>query len=144
MGKREDGLRARLAAWSLFMDNDRTFKTANINPNKDDIQSVLNAAICSKHKWVIFGLHEQAIYISISMYDTTKYNGTLVVDDETTKYIVGRFHKDYNEFLLGGKPLPNEIMRVVAGDKLVDHLCDILSDKNHTVKTNVIQFKRNK
>jgi hypothetical protein len=142
VGSREDGLRARLAAWSLFMDNDRTFKTANIDPNRDDIQAVLNAAICSKHKWVIFGLHEQAIYISIHLYDKTKYDGDLVVDDETTKYIVGRFTKDYNEFLLGGKPLPNEIMRVVSGDKLVEHLCDILTSKHNTVKTNVIQFKR--
>lgn len=142
VAKRDDGLRARLTAWSLFMDNDRTFEAHDIDASKDDIKTVLSVAICSQQRWLFFGLHKDAIYISIDTYDKKKNNGNLVVDDETTRYIVGRFTRDHNEFLLGNKPMPNEIMRVVTGDKLVDHLCDIFNNKNMIKQSNIIQFKR--
>jgi hypothetical protein len=142
VGNRDDGLRARLQAWSLFMDNDRTFNAHEINPSKDDIRTVLSTAICSQHKWLFFGLHKDAIYVSIYSYDKIKFKGDLIVDDETTKYIVGKFTRDHNDFLLGNKPMPNEIMRVVSGDKLVDHLCDIFSNKNQIEASNILQFKK--
>jgi len=142
VGKKEEGLRARLRAWSLFVDNDKTFREHDIDVDRDHISMVLATAVCSDHSWLFFGVHKEAIYVSIHMYDKDKFNGELMVHDESTKYIVGKFTRDYSEFIYGNKPMPNEIMRIVSGDKLVDFLCEMFSNKNQLPVSNIVEFKR--
>lgn len=145
MGKREDGLRARLTAWSLFVDNDSTFKQYQVNPTRDEISKVLGVALLSPYDRVYLGIHKEALYVSLWSYDKEKHGGNIVVDDDTTKYVVGRFTSDYNLALAGFKPLPTEIMKLVGGDKLVDVLIDMLNGTQTTPKViSMAEFRKAK
>lgn len=145
MGKREDGLRARLTAWSLFVDNDKTFKEYEVNPTRDEISRVLSVALLSPYDRVYLGIHKEALYVSLWSYDEKKYDGKIVVDDDSTKYIVGRFLADYNLSLSGFKPLPTEIMKMVSGDKLLDVLIDMLNGTQTVPKViSMAEFRKAK